>query len=73
MLTESPSDDPRAQPSGAKRIRIEDPPSTKASDKAILPTRGKTPLEAEMAAATTYIETLHKSSSLSYMTLSDKS
>jgi hypothetical protein len=60
MLTESPSDDPRAQPLGAKRIRIEDPPSTKASDKAIPPTRGKTPLDAAMAAATTYVETLHK-------------
>jgi hypothetical protein len=60
MLTESPSDDPRAQPLGAKRIRIEDPPSTKASDKAIPPMRGKTPLEAAMAAATTYVETLHK-------------
>jgi hypothetical protein len=59
MLTELPSDDTRAQPSSAKRIRIEDPPSTEVSDKAIPPTRGKTPLEAAMAAATTYVETLH--------------
>jgi hypothetical protein len=35
MLKELLSDDPRAQPSGAKRILIEDPPSTEASDKAI--------------------------------------
>ncbi len=42
MLTGSPSDDPRAQPLGAKRIRIEDPPSTKVSDKTIPPTLGKT-------------------------------
>jgi hypothetical protein len=60
MLTESLSDDPRAQPSGAKRIRIEDPPSIEASDKAIPPTRGKTPLEAAIAAATTYVEMLHQ-------------
>ena len=60
MLTESLSDDPRAQPSGAKRIRIEDPPSTEASDKAIPPTRGKTLLEAAIAAATTYVEMLHQ-------------
>ncbi len=60
MLTESPSDNPRLQPLGAKRIRIKDPPSPKVSDKAIPPMQGKTQLEAAMAAATTYIETLHK-------------
>jgi hypothetical protein len=45
---------------GAKRICFKDPQSTKVSDKAIPPTRGKTPLEAAMAAATTYVEMLHK-------------
>ncbi len=62
MLTESPSDDTRMQPSGAKRIRLDKAsPSDEASDKAIPPTGGKTtPLEAAMAAATTYVETLHK-------------
>jgi hypothetical protein len=59
MLTESPSDDPRVQPLGAKRICIADPPSTEVSDKTIPPTQGKTPLEAAIAAATTYVETLH--------------
>jgi len=61
MLTESPSDDTRMQPLGAKRIRLDEAsPSDKASDKAIPPTGGKTPLEAAMAAATTYVEMLHK-------------
>jgi hypothetical protein len=57
---ELPSNDPEAQPLGAKRIRFKDLPSTKVSDKAIPPMQGKTPLEAAMAAATTYVETLHK-------------
>ena len=61
MLTESPSDNTRMQPSGAKRIRLDEvSPSNKASDKAIPPTGGKTPLEAAMAAAITYVEMLHK-------------
>ena len=60
MLTELPSDNPRAQPLGTKRIRIDDLPSTKAADKSIPLTRGTTPLDAAMAAAATYVETLHK-------------
>jgi hypothetical protein len=57
---ESLSNNPRTQPLGAKRIRFKDRPSTKVSDKAIPPTQGKTPLKAAMAAATTYVELLHK-------------
>jgi hypothetical protein len=60
MLTELPSNNPRVQPLGTKRIHIEDPPSTEASDKAIPPMRGTTPLETATAAATIYVEMLHK-------------
>ncbi len=61
MLTELPSNHTRVQPSGAKQIRLnEASPNNKASDKAIPPTGGRTPLEAAMAAAITYVETLHK-------------
>jgi hypothetical protein len=60
MLTESPSNNPRVQPLGATRICFKDPPSTEVSGKAIPPKQGKTPLEAAMAAATTYVERLHK-------------
>jgi hypothetical protein len=60
MPTELPSNNTRVQPSGAKRIRLDKPPpSNKVSDKAIFPTGGKTPLEAAMAAATTYVAMLH--------------
>ncbi len=56
-----PSNNTRVQPLGAKRIRLDEaPPSNEVSDKAIPPTGGKTLLEAAMAAATTYIVTLHK-------------
>jgi hypothetical protein len=61
MLMELLSNDIRVQPLGTKRIRLDEaPPSNKVSEKAIPPTGGKTPLEAAMAAATTYIATLHK-------------
>ena len=61
MLTESPSDDSRVQPSSATRVYFnEASPRNKATDKAIPPTGGKTPLEAAMVAANTYVETLHK-------------
>jgi hypothetical protein len=61
MLTKLPSNDTRVQPLGAKWIRLDKaPPSNKVSDNAITPTGGKTPLEAAMAAATTYVATLHK-------------
>ena len=60
MLPELPSNDPRAQPSGTKRIGINDLPSPEVADKAIPPTRDRTPLEAAMAAAATYIKMLHK-------------
>ena len=58
---ELPSYDTRVQPLGAKRTRLnETSPSDKASDKAIPPIGGKTPLEAAMAVAITYAKTLHK-------------
>jgi hypothetical protein len=57
MLPESPSDDTRVQPS-CKRVSF-DTQSNEASDNAIPPTGHKTPLEAAMAAAITYVETLH--------------
>ncbi len=61
MLTELPSNNTRVQPLGTKRIRLDKAsPSNEASDKAIPPMRGNTALEAAMAAATTYIKTLHK-------------
>ena len=61
MLMELPSYDTRVQPLGVKRTRLnEASPSDKASDKAIPPIGGKTPLEAAMAAAITYAKTLHK-------------
>ena len=60
MLTESPSDDTRVQPSSATRVHFNEvSPRNEATDKAIPPT-GKTPLEAAMAAANNYVETLHK-------------
>jgi len=59
MLSESPSDDTRAQPSNAMRVHFnETSPRNEATDKAITDT--KTPLEAVMAAATAYVETLHE-------------
>ena len=74
MLTELPSDDTRMQPSSAKRIRLDEAsPSDEASDKAIPPTGGKTPLEAAMAAATTYVERSTRSSNPSLPILFDKS
>jgi hypothetical protein len=45
---------------GTKRIRLNDLPITKVADKAIPLMQGTTPLEAAMAAAATYVETLHK-------------
>jgi hypothetical protein len=61
MQSESPSNDTMVQPSGAKRVRLAaDSSSNEASDKAIPPISGKTPLEAAMAAATTYTTTLHQ-------------
>ncbi len=60
MLTKSPSDDTRVQPSSTTRVYFKDSPSDEVTEKAIPPTGGKTPLEAAMAAANTYVETLHK-------------
>jgi hypothetical protein len=61
MQSELPSNDTTVQPLGAKRVcLVADSPSNEASDKAIPPTSGKTPLEAAMAAATMYTATLHK-------------
>ncbi len=61
MQSELPPNDTMVQPSGAKRVRLAtDSPSNKASDKAIPPTSGKTPLEAAMATATMYTVTLHQ-------------
>jgi hypothetical protein len=61
MQSELPSNETMVQPSIAKRVRlVADSPSDEASDKAIPPTSGKTPLEAAMAAATTYTATLHQ-------------
>ncbi len=51
----------------------EAPTCNEATDKAIPPTGGKTPLEAAMVAANTYVETLHKNSNLSLPILFDKS
>ena len=57
----SPSDNTRVQPSSAMRVYFNEAfPHNEATDKAIPPTGGKTPLEAAMAAANTYVETLHK-------------
>jgi hypothetical protein len=48
------------QPSGAKRIHLEEAsPSNEALDKAIPPTGSKSPLESALAIATTYVEMLH--------------
>ena len=61
MLTESPSGNTRVQPLSATQVYFnEASPRDEATDKAIPPTGGKTPLEAAMAAANTYVETLHK-------------
>ena len=61
MLTESPSNDTSMQPSSATRVYFNKAsPSNEVTEKAIPPTGGKTPLEAAMAAANTYVETLHK-------------
>jgi hypothetical protein len=61
MLTESPSDNTRVQHSSAMRVYLNyASPCDKATDKAIPPTGGKTPLEAAMSGANTYVETLHK-------------
>ena len=58
---ESPSDDTRVQPSCAMRVYFNEASTrNEATDKAIPPNGGKTPLEAAMAAANTYVETLHK-------------
>jgi hypothetical protein len=60
MLSESPSDDTRVQPLSAMRVHFNEASlCNKETDKAIPPT-GKTALEAAMAAANTYVETLHK-------------
>ncbi len=59
MLPELPSDDTRVQPS-CKRVSFDEvAQNNEASDNAIPPTGHKTPLEAAMAAAITYVETLH--------------
>jgi hypothetical protein len=61
MQSELPSNETMVQPLIAKRVRLAaDSPSDEASYKAIPPTSGETPLEAAMAAATTYTATLHK-------------
>ncbi len=61
MLTESPFDDTRVHPLSATWVYFnETSPADEATDKAIPPTGGKTPLEAAMAAANTYVEMLHK-------------
>jgi hypothetical protein len=61
MQSESPSNKTMVQPLIAKRVRLAaDSPSDEASDKAIPPTSGKSPLEAAMTAATTYTATLHQ-------------
>jgi hypothetical protein len=61
MQVESPSKETMLQPSIAKRVCLAaDSPSNEASDMAIPPTSGKTPLEAAMAAALTYTAMLHQ-------------
>ncbi len=61
MLPESPSDDTRKQPLFATQVYFEKTsPRDEDTDKAIHPTGREDPLEAAMAAANTYIETLHK-------------
>jgi hypothetical protein len=61
MQSELPSNSTTLQPSGAIRVcLVTDSPSNKAFDKAIPPTSGKTPLEAAIAAATTYTAMLHQ-------------
>ena len=61
MLTEPSSDDNRVQPSSATRVYFNEASlRSEATDKAIPPTGSKSVLEAAMAAANTYIETLHK-------------
>jgi hypothetical protein len=61
MQLELLSNNTMVQPSGAKRVRLAaDFPRDEASDKAIPPTSGKTPLEATMVAATTYTAMLHQ-------------
>jgi hypothetical protein len=60
MLTESPSDDTRTQPSNAAWIDHNATlTSNEVTEQAIPPIGGKTPLEATMAAANTYVATLH--------------
>jgi len=60
MLSESPSDETRVQPSNAMIVYFNEASQCdEETDKAIPPT-GKTALEAAMAAANTYVETLHK-------------
>ena len=60
MLSESPSDKTRVQPSSTTRVYFNEASQCdEETDKAIPPT-GKTALEAAMAAANTYVETLHK-------------
>ena len=59
MLPESLSDDTRVQPSSATRVYFKASTCDEATDKATQPA-GKTPLESAMAAAHTYVETLHK-------------
>jgi hypothetical protein len=54
------SNDTRMQPSSATRIYFnEASPRNEDTDKATPPTGSKSPLEAAMAAANTYVETLH--------------
>ena len=60
MLSEATSDDTRVQPLSALLVYFNEASiCDEETDKAIPPT-GKTALEAAMAAANTYVETLHK-------------
>ena len=60
MLTESPSKTNRSRPQGtSKRIRLNKEMTEGPESAATTPTRGTTPLEAAMAAAKTFIATLH--------------
>ncbi len=59
MLPELLSDDTRVQPSSAARVYFKVSPRDEATDKATQP-ESKTPLESAMAAAHTYVKTLHK-------------
>ena len=61
MLPELPSNDTRKQPLFATRVYFEETsPRGEDTDKAINPTGREAPLEAAMAAANTYVETLRK-------------